>query len=87
MVVERVQMGRQEGMSQMRNTAGVTLPNLIELRRRKLLSQAELATRAGVGKNTVLRLEKGAIAHYSTARKLAEALDVEPVELMEPRGS
>ena len=40
--------------------------------------------RAGVGKNTVLRLEKGAAAQYGTVRKLAEALDVEPVELIAP---
>ncbi len=68
----------------MRQEAGICLPMLTEIRRRKLLSQVELAARAGLGKNTVLRLENGSGAQYGTVRKLAEALGVEPRDLMTP---
>ncbi len=62
----------------------VDLKALAEVRRKKLLSQAELAERAGVSKNTIHRIETGAsLAQGRTVRKLAEALGVEPLELME----
>ncbi len=59
---------------------------LRELREEKAYSQRELAARAGVGADTVYRLERSdkAKAHPRTIRKLAEALGVEPREL---RGS
>jgi transcriptional regulator with XRE-family HTH domain len=50
-----------------------------------LLSQAELARRAGVSAQTVIRLERGEPAELVTARKLAAAL-VEPRELARPPG-
>lgn len=57
---------------------------LREARLRKLLSQRELARRAGVALATVTNIELGKIRpHPSTLRKLADALGVEPEELAE----
>jgi len=44
----------------------------------------DLAALAGVGYVTIWRLEQGRPAELRTIRKLAEALKVEPHELMEP---
>ncbi len=53
------------------------------LRRRAALSQRELAERAGTTQETISRLERGHHdARASTLRRLAEALGVEPRELM-----
>jgi transcriptional regulator with XRE-family HTH domain len=61
------------------------LPNLRRVRERRAWSQADLARHAGVGKNTVARLEEGRNgAHPRTAAKLAQALGVEPGVLMAP---
>ncbi len=47
----------------------------------------ELAERAGVGRNTVWRLEHGVMgAQPRTIRKLAAALEVEPEELVKTEG-
>lgn len=56
---------------------------LREWRLRRSLSQAELAERAGVAKLTVTRLERPGRAkpHPKTIRQLAEALDVDPLDL------
>jgi putative transcriptional regulator len=52
------------------------------LRIEAALTQAELADKAGVAANTVARLERDeAEPHMTTARKLAEALGVQPREL------
>jgi transcriptional regulator with XRE-family HTH domain len=57
---------------------------LLELRRRKLLSQRELAARAGVARATINNIEQGKLRpHPRTLRKLAEALGVPPEELAE----
>jgi transcriptional regulator with XRE-family HTH domain len=53
------------------------------VRQRKSYSQEELADLAKVSRNTIARLEGGYEAHPRTIRKLAEALKVEPHELME----
>ena len=52
---------------------------LRELRRRRVLTLEELAEKADVGRNTVWRLEQGAMgAQPRTIRKLAKALGVDP---------
>lgn len=59
---------------------------LRDLRIRRALTQEELATAAGIGKNTVNRLERDFTEpRPSTLRKLARALDVDPAELIEGR--
>ena len=58
--------------------------NLRSLRQRRLLSQEDLAKKAGVAVRTIGALESGASARYVTMRKLAEALAVSPEELMQP---
>ena len=63
------------------------MARLRELRRRRVLTLEELAQKAGVGRNTVWRLEHGVMgAHPRTIRKLAKALDVEPEELVRTEG-
>lgn len=58
------------------------LTYLRAVRERKLLTQAELAERAGLRRATVNRLEAGAHgARVSTVRRLADALSVRPEEL------
>ena len=56
-----------------------------QLREERFLSMAELATKAGISKNTLFRIETG---NYSaiprTVRKIAEALGVTPGELVTP---
>jgi transcriptional regulator with XRE-family HTH domain len=65
----------------------VDMARLRELRRRRVLTLEELAEKAGVGRNTVWRLEHGLMgAQPRTIRKLAKALDVEPEELVKTEG-
>lgn len=54
-----------------------------EWRERRSLSQAELAERAGIAKLTVTRLEgsEPIRPHPRTVRSLAQALEVEPMDL------
>jgi len=49
-----------------------------------LLSQRELAERAGLSPTTILKLESGRVdaPHPRTIRKLADALKVNPAELL-----
>jgi len=58
-------------------------------RQRLALSQEDLAARAGVSPNTIVRLETGTgPARPSTLRKLAAALQVDVTELTEgPAGN
>jgi transcriptional regulator with XRE-family HTH domain len=61
-----------------------TTSRLRELRDKASLSQEELAELAGVSRTTIAELELGKRApHPKTRRKLAEALGVEPAELMD----
>ena len=63
------------------------MARLRELRRRKVLTMEELAMKAGVGRNTIWRLEHGVMgAQPRTIRKLAKALDVEPEDLVKTGG-
>ena len=62
------------------------LPKLRALRatrERQFLTQAELAARSGVSRVTINRIEQQALEpRFSTIRKLARALRVQPVELV-----
>lgn len=59
------------------------LVRLRQVRELALLTQEQLAQRAGVAKSTVNRLERGLQnAHVSTVRRLAEALGVEAADLV-----
>lgn len=59
------------------------MERLKELRRDRVLSLRELEERSGVSYNTIWRIEDGRQgAHPRTVRKLAEALGVEPSELL-----
>jgi transcriptional regulator with XRE-family HTH domain len=61
----------------------VDVKRLKELRRRRALSQEELATAAGIGRATISRIERGETgAHGRTLRRLAEALKVDVAELV-----
>ncbi len=60
---------------------------LKELRKARALSLRELAELAGVGHNTIYRIEHGQTNTIPrTVRRLAGALGVEPSELMKGSG-
>lgn len=55
-----------------------------KLRNRRLWLIGDLAEKSGVHRNTISKLENGRGGAYpETIRRLAEALDVEPTELLE----
>jgi transcriptional regulator with XRE-family HTH domain len=61
----------------------VNVERLKELRREQVLSLQELEEKSGVSYNTIWRTEDGRQgAHPRTVRKLAEALGVEPFDLL-----
>jgi transcriptional regulator with XRE-family HTH domain len=65
----------------------VDVAMLRELRHRRVLTMEELAEKAGVGRNTIWRLEHGVMgAQPRTIRKLAKALNVEPEALVKMEG-
>jgi transcriptional regulator with XRE-family HTH domain len=66
----------------------VNVERLRELRREQVLSLRDLEDKSGVSYNTIWRLEDGRQgAHPRTIRKLAEALGVEPRELLVEAGN
>jgi transcriptional regulator with XRE-family HTH domain len=74
-------------------TIGTVMPHvdgekLTELREERFLSHRELAKLASVSPQTVLNLEhgKGEQAQRRTIRKLAQALGVDPHELVKTEG-
>jgi transcriptional regulator with XRE-family HTH domain len=63
----------------------VKLTRLKDVRQRKALTQQQLAERAGVNRVTIARIETGKDEPFpTTLRKVADALGVEPEELLEP---
>ena len=63
------------------------MEKLKELREARALSLRELANEAGVGHNTIYRIEHGqGNVLPRTVRRLAKALRVEPRELMKRSG-
>jgi transcriptional regulator with XRE-family HTH domain len=62
----------------------MNVPRLRELREQRLMTQGELAAKAGLTHATISRLETGKHRPYfSTIRKLAGALGVRPQVLAE----
>ena len=58
---------------------------LRQLRKRSLMTQEQLAERSGIAVSTVIRIERNQVEPQgSTIRKLAEALGVDPYELVKP---
>jgi transcriptional regulator with XRE-family HTH domain len=56
---------------------------LKNVRTRRLLTQEELADKAGVSAATVVNIERNnQEPHFRTIRKLARALNIEPTELI-----
>lgn len=58
--------------------------NVKKWRKARAMTQGELAQTAGVSKFTVCRVEAGLKIRASTLRKIAAALDCDPVDLLEP---
>ncbi len=57
---------------------------LKKLRTRRFLTQRQLAAKAGVSPTTVYKVEKNEVEpHFSTILSIAEALGVDPAELLE----
>ena len=56
---------------------------LKEARTRRLLTQDELAEKAGVSQSTIANIERNnAEPRFRTIRKVAKALEVDPTELL-----
>jgi transcriptional regulator with XRE-family HTH domain len=62
----------------------ISADKLRRLRNERLLSQRELAEKAGLSPTTILKLEAGRVeeSHPRTVRKLVRALDISPAELL-----
>jgi DNA-binding Xre family transcriptional regulator len=66
-----------------KSSIGINVERLRELRRERVLSLRELEERSGVSYNTIWRIEDARQgAHPRTVRKLAEALGMQPFELI-----
>ena len=66
-------------------TVATTGEKLKRFRRGQTMTQLELAKKSGVAQSTIAQLESGVrkTPHPGTLRKLADALDVSPYELLE----
>jgi DNA-binding XRE family transcriptional regulator len=58
------------------------LPYLKAWRRYAVLSQQQLAKRAGIVRGTIIRLEQGELANSTTVHKLAKGLDISVQQLL-----
>ncbi len=76
-------MQANESMATM-PTMAKTADTLREARRRAMLTQGELSKASGVGITTIVRIERGQVEepHFSTLRKLAAALEIDPKTLL-----
>ncbi len=74
--------GTLTGWSMAPGAASAKTPALRYWRVQRTLLQQELAQRAGVHYGSISRGESGQALRLLVIRKLAEALDVEPTELM-----
>ena len=64
------------------------MKRLKELRRLRAFSQQDLADAAGLGRNTISRIERGETgAHGRTLRRLAQALGVDVAQLVDTEAS
>ncbi len=61
------------------------METLRTLREERVLTVSELARQAGVSKNTISKAENGGSVYPSTVRKLAQALGVDPSDLVGKR--
>ena len=64
-------------------TAIVNGERVKQLRQAQLVTQSQLAQKAGIRAESLCRIEKGKPAKFSTIIKLAEALGVEPQTLIQ----
>jgi transcriptional regulator with XRE-family HTH domain len=63
---------------------GLNVGRLREVRERRFVTQAELADRTGIARATLSRLENGEQRpRISTVRKIADALGVQPEDLVD----
>lgn len=53
-----------------------------KLRQERLITQADLAKKAGIRAESLCRLEKGKPAKFATIKQLADALGVEPLSII-----
>lgn len=55
-----------------------------DYRKRALLTQQELADKSGIGVTTIVRIERNQVEpRGQTIRKLAEALEISPADLLD----
>jgi transcriptional regulator with XRE-family HTH domain len=58
-------------------------PRLKELRTERLMSQRDLAAKAGLSPTTIAKIETNKVEpNFGSLRKLCRALEVEPAELL-----
>lgn len=71
-----------------RKRNGILLPHLAAHRESQFLSQADLAARSGVSRSAIGDAEKGKPIRPGNARKLADALNMTPKQLLSaPEGA
>lgn len=83
MTLETTTSGVVSLKRQYRVSKGVKLPSLGYYRKQLALSQLDLAIKAGVGRSTVSRGERGEEIRVSSVRRLAKALHVTPAQLQQ----